>query len=236
MVRGEDSMAGLGLSNEEKCLRSAPLSLSDASDLFGLSRTTLSHLTKPSKAVLEKPVDTSFQPKDLVAQCRAYTRTEVEDFYPRLVEDCLEAGIVLICTPALEHSGVWGGVVYLQNAPLPHLLICGVSDTNDHFWPSFLELLAFLVAHPSESGILKNDQPIDPACEERAKAWLIAPAAWENFLLFKRFTAERIRVFAYQQGVDPGIVAGRLEREGRLSAKRARDYKKRYRIAKYLAR
>ena len=153
--------------------------------------------------------------------------------YMRLVEDAALVpatlarwGVRFVCLRHLPKTYLDGAAFWLAEGPAVALTLR--YDRIDAFWFTLMHELAHLAEGRSEAYLDQledggEDAP-DPSpadsCEDAANrlasGWLLAPKAFGDFVArtSRRFSRASIEAFAASQGCHPGIVLGRLQREG----------------------
>jgi HTH-type transcriptional regulator / antitoxin HigA len=166
---------------------------------------------------------------EVLVEARAMTREEpFSEVIHELRNDLASCGVVLVLTPELEGTRASGAARWLSaEQALIQLSLRYKSD--DQFWFSLFHEAGHLIVDRSvefvdaETGA---DADLDEA-ERRADEWardaLVPPLSYEEFVDKGRFDAAAVREFANAQGISPGIVVGRLQRDkhvpyGRLNA------------------
>lgn len=143
-------------------------------------------------------------------------------FVPQLVETCKACGIAVVLVPAPKGCPVSGATWWLTSDKA--LLALSLRHkSNDHLWFSLFHELGHLVKHKKRMRFIEGVGGLDPELEEEANRFaanqLIPPSA--GYAEFARGTlsATRIRTFAEKVGIAPGIVVGRLQKDGLLDWK-----------------
>jgi addiction module HigA family antidote len=172
-----------------------------------------------------------------LGEMRNLTIAPVEEAVPQMLEACSRSGVVLIFTHELPGIRVYGATRWLANGkPLIQMCLRGKSD--DQFWFTFFHESAHILLHGRTDVFVESDDKVDIEMddhkEEEANRWasslLIPDDAWDYFMgeafwqiqgndikYFKGYGTERqqlIRKFASEQGIAPGIVVGRLQKQG----------------------
>jgi HTH-type transcriptional regulator/antitoxin HigA len=151
----------------------------------------------------------------------------------RLVEDVTHVpatlarwGVRFVCLRHLPKTYLDGAAFWLDEGPAVALTLR--YDRIDAFWFTLMHELAHLAEGRSEAyldqledgGEDPPDQSPADACEEAAdrltSRWLLAPETFADFVTRTgpRFSRAGIEAFAASQSRHPGIVLGRLQREG----------------------
>lgn len=148
-------------------------------------------------------------------RCRELTTEAPETFCPRIQEACAATGVVVLFVPELPGARVSGASRWLT----PHRALIQLSlrfKTDDQLWFSFFHEAGHLLLH-QKKGIFIDDGRSTSTEEKEANAFassmLIPDDAFERFASATRFSIERVRAFAEEQQIAPGIVVGRLQHE-----------------------
>lgn len=92
--------------------------------------------------------------------------------------------------------------------------------TNDHFWLSFFHGAGHLVLHGKRLRFIGMEGALGDGHEEEvnvfARDWLVPPQAARALLDLPKITEAAIRKCADKLDIAPGVVVGRLQKEGRL--------------------
>lgn len=130
------------------------------------------------------------------------------------------AGVVLVLTPEFTGTRVSGAARWIT----PGKAMIQLSmryKSNDHFWFSLFHEVGHLLERGRADYIDDEDggESAD-AAEQKADAFardsLIAPGDYAEFIEARAFTEQSVRAFASKQGIAPGIVVGRLQRDDLL--------------------
>ncbi|HEX2070275.1 MAG TPA: HigA family addiction module antitoxin [Thermoleophilaceae bacterium] len=155
----------------------------------------------------------------VLTEARSMTREEpFADVVEDLREDLASCGVVLILTPDLGGTRASGAARWLSSErALIQLTLRYKSD--DQFWFSVFHEAGHLIGDRNVEFVDADTDPDGEAdeAERRADRWardvLIPPDDYERFVAAGRFDASAVREFAKEQGVAPGIVVGRLQRD-----------------------
>ena len=168
-------------------------------------------------------------------EIRGLTRDAPEDARPQLVQACAEAGVAVVFVPELPKTRVSGATRWLT--PTKALVQLSFRyKLDDQIWFSFFHEAAHILLHGKRQVFVDaadddSDQPGDKEEEEAnqfATDHLIPPAEFVDFLASWRHSNAEIERFAYRVGIAPGIVVGRLQREGRLPFTHGNRLKRRF--------
>ena len=162
-----------------------------------------------------------------IPKIRLMTVMKAKEFSPKLKSMLAECGIALVFLPHLQGSFLQGASFIDGNKIVVGLTTRG--KDADKFWFSlFHELAHIILGHIGQmNGISEDD-------EQAANSWsgdtLIPGNDFAEFVDRKSFSASSIRAFAEKQGIAPGIVVGRLQKEGCIKHSALNELKDHYEI------
>jgi addiction module HigA family antidote len=140
-------------------------------------------------------------------------------FLPKLEQLCADAGVALVVAPAPKGCSVSG----VTRWPTPDKALIMLSlryRTNDHFWFTFFHEVAHLILHGKKVLFLELDgETMDDKSETEANQWasnFLIPKSYEGKLKEIPKTELGIKTLSSQLKIAPGIIVGRLQREGIL--------------------
>ncbi len=162
-------------------------------------------------------------------ELRRFTRIRADEIMDPVQRICAGAGVAVVWVPALPKTGISGCARWLSDKKA----LVGLTlryKTDDQLWFTVFHEIGHVLLHRSKrSFVLDNaaedlsDRVVDPEMQQyEAEAnrfsadTLIPPRALADFIRKKAFTNDSIHDFAELVGVGPGIVVGRLQREGLL--------------------
>ena len=170
-----------------------------------------------------------------VQEIRNLTREEPSDYWAQMRERCAEAGVVLLGVPHLPKTGANGVTRWLS--PKVAMIQLNIRyGTADIFWFTFFHEAGHVLQHETKRTFvdLKGDERRNPDEDEAdafARESLISRDEWEPFVTNGDFSTSSIRSFASSQELHPGIVVGRLQREGQLPYNQRNTLKQRLKFA-----
>ena len=155
------------------------------------------------------------------------TRKNPAEFCPSLIQNMANCGIALIFLPHISSSFLHGATFYDKNKIVMGLTVRG--KYADRFWFSFFhEIGHIILGHIGQvSGTTQEDED---AADAFARDTLIDPESFRSFIKRKDITRESILQFADAIYIDPGIVVGRLQKEGLVEYSWYKDLMPRYEI------
>ena len=146
------------------------------------------------------------------------------------LRDCAACGLALVFVPELPGTHVWGATRWLS--PSRALIQLSLRyKTDDHFWFTFFHECGHVLLHGKRDVFVESEEfSLDEAKEAEANSLarnvLIPETALKSFLRRRVFTGTAIRQFAFQIGVAPGIVVGRLQHDGLLERTACNELKR----------
>ena len=150
-------------------------------------------------------------------------------FVPKMTALCASAGVAVVLEPAPQGCPVNGAVRWLT--PETALLMLSLRyRSNDQLWFSFFHEAGHLLLHGKRLLFLEIEDQL--ADEEEAQAdafardFLIPPGKAPQLQPLRSEAA--VRQAAVQIGVAPGIVVGRMQKEGWLPWSHLNGLKERY--------
>lgn len=136
-----------------------------------------------------------------------------ENFFPVVREAFAKAGVILVALPNLKSSGINGATKKVDGKVL--LMVNDRRNYADTFWFTLFHEIGHILN--GDLGISVKDEAEDEA-DLYAQRTLIPQEEYEIFVRENKvFTESKIRDFADSIKQDPGIVFGRLQRDGKIS-------------------
>lgn len=168
----------------------------------------------------------------LLPQLKRLTRQDPVQAIPQVQQLCAGVGVLVVLTPEFKGTRLSGAARHLPNrSALIQLSLR--HKTDDHLWFSFFHEAAHLLEGSNSDQIDLDEPKQEPTDEEEraadslARNLLVSSSSFERLVSAGDFSGTTIRKFAKEEGVSPGIVVGRLQREGHLSWSRLNNLKKR---------
>jgi HTH-type transcriptional regulator / antitoxin HigA len=175
--------------------------------------------------------------RDVLAEARGLTRQEpFSRVLMRLTELSSSAGVAFVITPEFQGVRTSGATRWLSSGnALIQLSLRHKSD--DQFWFSFYHEAGHLLLGRRHDYIHSDDEvdltdAEEVAADRFARELLVPSSDYKGFVGRKDFSEDAIREFARAQGIAPGIVVGRLQRDGAISRSLMNNLKKSIHIAK----
>jgi len=165
-------------------------------------------------------------------EIRYLTSEPPEEFQPRVVKLCAEAGVAVTFLPELPKIRASGYTRWLN----PHKALIQLSwryKTDDHLWFTFFHEAAHILLHGKrevfieEKGIRNGGEKEDEA-NRFAANFLVPAQELRRFTRKGKKSKAAIKRFARELGVAPGIVVGRLQHESHLPYSHCNDLKRHF--------
>lgn len=148
--------------------------------------------------------------------CRL-TREPPDVFQMRLVELCAATGVAVTFVPELTKTRVSGATRWLT----PEKALIQLSlryKSDDQLWFTFFHEAGHVLLHGKKEVFIEGNCDHNEDKERQANRFaadiLIPPTAWREFTSTRRPPLAEVMAFANRHGIAPGIVVGRLQREG----------------------
>ena len=143
----------------------------------------------------------------------ALTLTEKhEDFYPLIYKAFLDAGVIFVILPNLPGSKINGATKKIGDN-----IMLMVNDRRlyaDSFWFTLFHEIGHIMNGDYGISFERETGEQEDAADKYAQDTLILPDEYEEFVKRNEFSINAIRQFATQIDRDPGIVLGRLKKDG----------------------
>lgn len=169
--------------------------------------------------------------RQALREIRTLTREDPERFQEEMVRLCAESGVALVFVPEITGTRASGATHWLT----PTKAIIQLSlryRADDHLWFSFFHEAAHVLLHSKKGTFVTGTESEDDPTEDEANAFaasFLIPRRYEAEL-FGLQSLEEIAAFAERIGIAPGIVVGRMQREGILGWNQGNGLKKRLRF------
>lgn len=165
----------------------------------------------------------------ILGDIRTMTVGQAAAFSEPLRRQLATAGVALVCCPHFARTRAHGATFFL-NPDKAVLMITLRYNWADIFWFTLFHEVGHLLLHGSKSVILedsgKNRQ--EDEADGFARDALVPPEDWDGFVDTEPFSRTRIKRFARESGVAPGIVVGRLQHEKRIGQAEENELRTRY--------
>lgn len=161
--------------------------------------------------------------KALIPKLRNYTN-ERGDFWSKVVNDLAGAGVILTAVEHFKGTRANGATRWIGDNPVVQLSAYG--KNADGVWFSLMHEIGHVLKHGRKQKHIsfvkgKEKSPTENEADAFASEALIPQRDFDTFVIKGDLGRESIQLFAEKQGIDPGIVVGRLKISGILDF---RDY------------
>lgn len=165
-----------------------------------------------------------------------YDRQKFVQAIPELVKMSVQAGNVVqvpdflrdlgmrfVIVPHLDKTYLDGAALHLDdNLDRPVVALTLRYNRIDNFWFTLMHEIAHIIL--GHEGVILDDlddvdvDEKEATANETAHNWLLAPSDYDRFIqeTVPTFSDAKIRSFAMQAVVHPGIIVGRLRREEKI--------------------
>lgn len=203
------------------CRRLAVTEKSDLAFMAWAQEARIEARNIPTESINTKKLISS------VPKLREMTMQDPEVFSSRMKKMLAECGIALVFLPHLNGSFLHGAT-FIDGKKIVIGLTARGRDA-DKFWFSLFHEFAHIVL-----GDLDTDSPITNAEEKKADKWaedaLIDKEEYQRYVSEHDFSEKSVLHFAQEIGIAPGIVVGRLQREGLIKYSWLNELKTEYEI------
>lgn len=163
-----------------------------------------------------------------LTQLRTLTRQPPREYLPKMQQICCASGVAVVFIPEVPGTRVWGATRWL-GATRAVLQLSLRYKTDDHFWFTFFHEAAHILLHGKRDVFVEEDSEEKSEKEKEADSfaseWLIPSAQYRVFCRKGSFSCAATSRFAYEIGIAPGIVVGRLQRDGHMARTLCNDLK-----------
>jgi HTH-type transcriptional regulator/antitoxin HigA len=145
---------------------------------------------------------------------RDLTVEKPEEFWPKLIGTCKQVGVALVCEKPLTGTRLSGAAHWLDEGN-PVVQLSLRHKTNDHFWWTFFHECGHVIRHPernfADDDSASDDGRLEDEADNFALDVLVGRDRLAAFLAEKPRSEARVRAFAEEIGIHPGIVVGMLQ-------------------------
>lgn len=162
---------------------------------------------------------------------RDLTREPINSAIDRLQEVCAACGVAVVLTPELGRAPI-NGAVRWPSARKAVIQLSLRQKSDDQFWYTFFHEGEHVLQGYKQGEFVDGefDETEDASAEEQANSearnLLIPLGDLAAFLQRADFSIDAVRTFARELGIAPGLVVGRLQRDGHLAPSALNHLKK----------
>ncbi len=163
-----------------------------------------------------------------LSEIRSMTTLDPEVFCEQLEKLLADCGIAIVFLPHMDGSFLHGATFIDGKKIVVGLTVRG--KDADKFWFSlFHELGHIILGHVNNIDGTTEDE--EKAADQFAQEILIPKVDFDAFVSQNDFSRSSIRDFADKEGIQCGIVVGRLQKEGFIKYNQYNDLKTKYEIS-----
>lgn len=164
--------------------------------------------------IVTKPFDSAGL-RTALSEIKALSCLPDAKFAQPLVERCASLGVALVFVPTPEGARVCGATRWMA-ADKVLVQLSLRYRTNDQFWFTLFHEFGHVLLHGKKEPFIDFDGPDETQGQEReandfATRQLVNQGELDHFVAEADFRASRVREFAAEQRVAPGIVVGQLQ-------------------------
>jgi HTH-type transcriptional regulator / antitoxin HigA len=158
--------------------------------------------------------------KEILRRIRGMTRELPRNSASIVITECSKAGVKVVFVPELPKTCTWGATRWLS--PSNALIQLSLRyKTDDHLWFTFFHEAAHILLHGKRAVIVETEDRTKDERELEADAFaqelLIPQTEYRKFRRLRSRSCAAISRFAYELGIAPGIVVGRMQHDGVLA-------------------
>lgn len=156
--------------------------------------------------------------KEALPEIKSIMAKHPENFFKRLEQICLEAGVKVVHTPCINKAPISGSTRWLNDTPL--IQLTGRYKRNDSFWFTFFHEAGHILLHGKKDIFLENidysekDKQKEKEADNFAIKWTLSQEEEDQILELFKITAEDVLEFAAKFNTHPAIIIGRLQHKG----------------------
>jgi addiction module HigA family antidote len=158
--------------------------------------------------------------KDALPEIKSLMAKHPDNFFKKLQEICIEAGVKVVHTPCIKNAPINGCTRWLNDSPL--IQLSGRYKRNDGFWFTFFHETGHILLHGKKDIFLENieysekDKIKEKQADEFAIKWTLSKEEEEEILEYIKnnnfiVTEKDIIKFAHKFNTHPAIIIGRLQ-------------------------
>lgn len=155
--------------------------------------------------------------KESVEKIRSLTSCLFLDKIDEIKELLKECGVSLIFEPHLTNTYV-NGVSYKITKDKAIIMISDRGKKDDILWFTLFHEIAHLIMHSKKEVFIDGDNELKSSIEKEAddfaKNTLISKNAYDDFIENNIINEKTIRKFSKDNNIIPGILVGRMQKEG----------------------
>ncbi|MDD4645549.1 MAG: ImmA/IrrE family metallo-endopeptidase [Bacteroidales bacterium] len=150
------------------------------------------------------------------------------DFFQRLHEICLSAGVKVVHTPCLPKAPINGTTRWINDAPL--IQLSGRYKRNDVFWFTFFHEAGHILLHGKKEVFVESSeyQKINEIQENEADVfavkWTLSEEEESEIAKHLPLTTQNIFAYAQTYKTHPAMIIGRFQHKGYINHSWGREF------------
>ncbi len=141
--------------------------------------------------------------------------THPDNFFARVKQLCLNAGVKIFCTPKLPRVPISGSTRWIRNTPV--IQFTARYKQNDRFWFTFFHEIGHILLHGKKYISLEgiDFSETDPEKEQKAhdfaEEWTFSKKQEKELLAYHHIDESLVIEFAQKYNTHPALIIGRLQ-------------------------
>ncbi len=151
-----------------------------------------------------------------------------DDFFTKLQNYCLDAGVKTVFTPCLPKAPISGCTRWINDTPL--IQLSGRYRRNDIFWFTFFHEAGHILLHGKKDIFLESenhkdkDEKKEREADKFAADWLLKEEEEMEIVSRDELTDEDILEFAKKFNTHPAVIVGRLQHRKLIEFNEGTEY------------
>lgn len=151
-----------------------------------------------------------------------------QDFFVKLQQLCLKAGVKIIYTPCVKQAPISGATRWINNHPV--IQLTGRYNQNDRFWFTFFHEVGHVLLHGKKEIFLEDieysdyDKQKEQEADDFAVKWTFSEEQEIEVLKNEDLTEREIVEFAKKFNTHPAIIIGRLQKKEIIHYSQGRQF------------
>lgn len=186
-----------------------------------------------------QPIDLKYL-KSQLPEIRKMTQEQPSQFMPKLERVFQKSGVAFVIMPNLKNCGINGAVKWLGKDKV----LLALNDRRkyaDVFWFALFHEIRhifqrkkghIIISTSSNIGLQStlDSTELEKDANRFAQDYLLNREKYNDFVANNNFSSMAVRQFALEMNIQPGIIVGRLQREGRISFNQLNGLREKYAI------
>lgn len=154
--------------------------------------------------------------KTALAKVRALAARPFADVHEEIIRLCAVAGVAVVFLPELPKTCL-SGIARWLSKDKALIQLSMRHKSGDHAWFSFFHEAGHILLHGKKTIFLDEKgmdiDELEKEADRFAQEHLLPSSGYSAFVARRDFSSSAVRRFAATQGIDAGVVVGRLQRE-----------------------